>query len=290
MRELAGRNCVITGASRGLGARIASAFWHAGASLLLTARSESELRQVATRLPSAADQRVAVLPVDLAEPHAAERIAAEADATLGAPQVLVNNAAVQGPIGRTWTTDAQGWAETFSIDVLAPVALCRRIIPRMASGVAARGRAKIINLSGGGATSPRANFAAYASAKAALVRFSETLAEEARDLGIDVNCVAPGAMDTAMLRSILEAGSDAAGEREVRLAAEARSKGTDALDRAAALCVFLASSRSDGITGKLISAVWDPWPELDAHVDDLQASDVYTLRRVVPSDRGLGWG
>ena len=66
--------------------------------------------------------------------------------------------------------------------------------------------ASILNLSGGGATGPRANFTAYASAKAALVRFSETLAEEVRGQGVTVNCIAPGAMKTAMLAEVLKGG------------------------------------------------------------------------------------
>ena len=56
-----------------------------------------------------------------------------------------------------------------------------------------------------------------------------------------------------------------------------------------AAAVFLASAASDGISGKLLSAVWDPWETLASHRDDLR-SDIYTLRRIVPKDRGLPWG
>jgi len=56
------------------------------------------------------------------------------------------------------------------------------------------------------------------------------------------------------------------------------------------LCVFLASSASDGITGKLISAIWDPWESLQDHLSDLKQNDIYTLRRIVPQDRGKEWG
>jgi 3-oxoacyl-[acyl-carrier protein] reductase len=68
-----------------------------------------------------------------------------------------------------------------------------------------------------------------------------------------------------------------------------RAGGTP-LERGAALAVYLASGASDGITGRLLSAVWDPWETLEARRDDLDASDVYTLRRVVPKDRGYTWG
>jgi NAD(P)-dependent dehydrogenase (short-subunit alcohol dehydrogenase family) len=286
MSVLAGRNCIITGASRGLGARVAAAFWEAGASLFLVARSTSTLQEVVGRLPGRAGQRVAILPIDLADAAAPERVAGEAERALGAPDVLVNNAAIQGPIGRTWELEASGWAETLSVNLLAPVRLCRHVVPAMAQ----RGAGKIIALSGGGATAPRANFAAYASSKAGLIRFCETLAEETRGLGIDVNCVAPGAMDTAMLAAIIDAGPSAAGQREIELALKAKEAGGDTLERAASLCVFLASAASDGITGKLISAVWDPWDQLRTHLQELRRSDVYTLRRIVPADRGFQWG
>ena len=62
------------------------------------------------------------------------------------------------------------------------------------------------------------------------------------------------------------------------------------MSRVAELCQFLTSSAADGITGKLISAIWDPWLELPHHLDELNDSDIYTLRRVVPKDRGKTWG
>jgi 3-oxoacyl-[acyl-carrier protein] reductase len=156
--------------------------------------------------------------------------------------------------------------------------------------MAKTGRGKVINLSGGGAASPRANFTAYATAKAGLVRFSETLSEETRDAGVDVNCIAPGAMDTEMLSEVVKAGAAAAGQKEYDLALKVSKTAGNSLERAAALCVFLASEASDGITGKLISAIWDPWETLAEHLGELQKTDIYTLRRIVPKDRGMNWG
>ena len=156
--------------------------------------------------------------------------------------------------------------------------------------MARAGRGKIINLSGGGATGPRPNFSAYATTKAGLVRFSETAAEETRELGIEINCIAPGAMDTGLTVEILRSGPSGAGQKEYESALKVRERGPAALGRAADLCVFLASSASDGITGKLISAVWDPWETLPKFLSDLRETDIYTLRRIVPKDRGRDWG
>jgi 3-oxoacyl-[acyl-carrier protein] reductase len=121
------------------------------------------------------------------------------------------------------------------------------------------------------------------------VRFSETLAEELRAHRIDVNAMAPGALNTRMLDEVLAAGPDRVGQSFYERAVEQQRSGGVPLERPAALAVWLASAASDGVTAKLLSAVWDPWPELPQHLDDL-ASDVYTLRRIVPSDRGLDWG
>jgi NAD(P)-dependent dehydrogenase (short-subunit alcohol dehydrogenase family) len=286
VNELEGLNCLITGACRGLGRKLATTYWQAGASLFLTARSSQALDGVAASLPARAGQNVAVFPADLADPEVPARIVDECRRFFASLEILVNNAATQGPIGVTWENDSQEWLRTIRVDLLAPVEICRLCVPWMA----ARRRGKVINLSGGGAASPRPRFSAYAAAKAALVRFSETLAEEARELGIDVNCVAPGAMDTDMLNAILTVGAEKSGAGEHRRAKDARKGGEDAMEKAAALCTFLASPASDGITGKLLSAVWDPWESLADHREDLAGSDVYTLRRILPKDRGWDWG
>lgn len=286
MTLLAERNCLITGASRGLGATIATAFWEAGASLLLVARSASALADLAACLPSRPKQTIFTFVADLSDPLAPEQIIADARQKFDKLDVLVNNAGILGPTGPLWDNDWDAWQEALRVNLFAPVALCRLCV----SWMARRRSGKILNISGGGATGPRANFSAYATAKAGLVRFSETMAVETRDLNIDVNCVAPGALDTAMTAAVLASGPDSVGQREYDLALNVRKTGGASRERAAALCVFLASAASDSITGKLISAVWDPWGALPEHLGELQQMDVYTLRRIVPADRGLTWG
>jgi 3-oxoacyl-[acyl-carrier protein] reductase len=87
----------------------------------------------------------------------------------------------------------------------------------------------------------------------------------------------------------LAAGPDLIGSAFHARARQHKQDGGVPLSKGAELCVFLASRLSDGITGKLISAAWDPWKTLPEHLADLNATDVYTLRRIVPEDRGLAW-
>src|SRR6202012_1631851 len=148
---------------------------------------------------------------------------------------------------------------------------------------------KIIILSGGGATSPLPGISAYAASKAAIVRFTETLALEMREWKIDVNAIAPGALMTRLTDQLLEAGPqriDAALHARI---ARLKQEGGTPLSVGAELCGYLASAESDGLTGRLIAAPWDPWPFSEEHKREIGESDIYTLRRIVPKDRGRTW-
>lgn len=286
MNSLFNKSVLITGASGGLGSQLARAFWSAGAHLMLVGRALQPLEDLGASLGGRPGQKILTLGVDLRKPEAPLQVLAEAKKHFDQLDVLINNAGVQGPIGPCWENDWEDWQETLTINLLVPAALCRLFIPWMVE----RGGGKIINLSGGGATGPRPYFTAYATAKAALVRFSETLAAETKPLGIDVNCVAPGAMATSLLAGLAAAGPEKAGRQEYEQARQVLQNEQDQTVRAVGLCVFLASTAGDGITGKLISAVWDPWETLPDHRGDLEKTDIYTLRRIVPQDRRLGWG
>jgi 3-oxoacyl-[acyl-carrier protein] reductase len=281
---LEGKRAIVTGASRGLGVAIARAFWDAGSSLLLVARSGAALASLRDSLPRVPGQEAHCAVADLGAPEAASTVLAAARARWESLDVLVNNAAQQGPIGRAWENDWKEWQQALRVHLLGPIALCRAVAPWMA----ARKAGKIINISGGGATSARPNFSSYAVAKTGLVRFSECLAAELRGDRVDVNCIAPGAMNSEMTRAVLRAGPEAAGVEYEQARKVALEGGADA-GRAAALCVFLASAESDGISGRLLSALWDPWQGLAARRAELEASDIYTLRRIVPRDRGKTW-
>lgn len=282
-----GTTWVITGASGGLGRALARKSWAEGASLFLVDCRQGLLEALAASLPPPGheQQRIVLFPCDLGCAEQLSAVSGEVARGFDTPTILVNNAAVLGPIGPIWENDMPQWELAIRVNLLAPAALCRAAIPAMR----ARGYGKIINISGGGATAPRPNFSAYATTKAGLVRLTEVLAHETRGTGIDVNCIAPGAMNTQLLDQVLEAGPSRAGATEFERAQRQAAEGGMSPDRAADLVVFLASHASDGITGRLISAVWDPWPTLAERRAELQDSDIYTLRRITPEDRGRKW-
>jgi 3-oxoacyl-[acyl-carrier protein] reductase len=284
---LAGRSAVITGANQGLGRAIAERFVRAGASVLLTARGADLLDRTAAELAPLAvrpGQRVRTRVADVSDAAACDATAAQALAELDNPCVLVNNAGVYGPFGLIEDNDWAEWVKAIEINLFGTVLMCRAFLPHMR----AANYGKIVNLSGGGATAPLPRISSYAAAKAAVVRFTETLAEETRGAGIDVNAVAPGALNTRLMDEMLAAGPEKVGGAFFEKMTKTRAAGGTPLEKGADLAVYLASAASDGITGRLISAAWDDWAGLSDRREQLAGSDIYTLRRITPDDRG-GW-
>jgi NAD(P)-dependent dehydrogenase (short-subunit alcohol dehydrogenase family) len=287
-RVLGGRAAIITGANQGLGLAIAKAYVAAGAGVFLCARNAALLDRARNEVAGLAvpGQRVAAMAADVSSPADVERVASAALEVFDQVHVLVNNAGIYGPMGLIEAVDWDAWVEAIEINLFGSILMCRALLPHLRM----RRYGKIIQLSGGGATNPLPRISAYAASKAAVVRFAETLAEETRECGIDVNAIAPGALNTRLLDEVLAGGPARVGQPFYDRALQQKEQGGAPLDRGADLAVFLGSAASDGITGKLLSAVWDPWESLGDHRGDLQRTDVYTLRRVVPADRKLTWG
>ena len=287
-KVLADRCAIITGASQGLGFEIAKKYLEAGANLVICARNESLLEKSSQALRKLAgnSRSVIALPADVSKSRDAAMLVDIALKEFGRLDILVNNAAVAGPCGATESVNWDEWVRAIEINLLGPVLLSRAVLPHFKQA----GYGRIIQLSGGGATSPLPNLSAYAASKAAIIRFIETLAEETRRYHIGINAIAPGALNTRMLDEFIAAGPEKMGREFHEQTLQQKKNGGVPLHKGAELAVFLGSALSDGITGKLISAVWDDWNALPNHLDELNCSDVYTLRRIVPKDRGITWG
>lgn len=283
--KLAGLNALITGGSQGLGRAIAETFVREGASVMLCARDAALLETTRAELTAIAapGQQVLARACDVSSKQQVNDLAAHAIAEFGAVHVLVNNAGIYGPLGPTESVPLDEWRRAIEINLFGVLLPCRALIPHFKSA----GRGKIIIISGGGATNPLPNISSYAASKAAVVRLMETLSEELKAHHIDVNAVAPGALKTRMMQEVLDAGPDKVGAEFFAKNLKWAETGATPPALAANLCAYLASVESDGVTGRLISAQWDPWKTLHTHKDEF--GDIYTLRRIVPEDRGKKW-
>lgn len=262
---------LITGASRGIGKAMATHFVREGAHVALLARRWPDADSI---VPPIGGPKVLTFCCDVGRPHEVDTVVQKVLLEFGKIDVLVNNAGILGPIGLLAENNLDEWIETVKVNLLGTVICMRAVLPHMMS----RRKGCIINLSGGGAVSPRPRFSAYGASKAAVVRLTESIAAEVREFQIRVNAIAPGAVNTRILEQILEAG-DKAG-REFSEAVQRQREGGVPPDSAAELAVFLASPAAAGITGRLISAVWDDWKSLPDRLNELADSALFTVRRI----------
>jgi UDPglucose 6-dehydrogenase len=280
-RSLGGYVCVVSGSSRGLGREIAGALARRGASIALCARHADAVLGVADELRAAHGVPVHAGVLDVTDRHAVSEWAESTLQSVGAPDVLINNAGVLGPVGRLDQLDLGDWRQALDINLVGAATLSAAFLPSMIE----RRRGAIINLSGGGIGGPRppGYMSAYTTAKAGLVVLTETLGEELAPFKIRVYAVAPGAMATQLMRPVLDAGPEAAGARLYELTRQiydpASPAPTQLPSELAELLVFLVTERPEWLSGKLLSAKWDTLQSLQ-HGEGDQEPSRFNLRRI----------
>ena len=270
--QLDDRVCLIAGASGVIGQTVAREFLQQGARLALTYQSNlpAEFATWKKREPD----RVLTLRFDIRNRLQMKLAFAEAIRQFGRLHALVNCTGVLGPVGPTAEVSEDDWATAVEINLLGSFYLTRAVLPLMLE----QGGGKIIHFSGGGAAYARPFYTAYSASKAALVRFVESLAEELRGSKIEVNAIAPGPVESRMweqMRQVVKPDP-----RTLEELKHMEETGGIPPERAAALAVFLASDRSNGLTGRLISAVHDDWAGLGSRIEEVMHSEAGTLRRV----------
>lgn len=285
--KLKGLNALITGGSQGLGKSIAEHYLREGANIVVCARNANELAATRDELAQLAGvgQKIFAKLCDVSCEAQVRELVGFTLSELGSLQALVLNAGVYGPMGPTESVDITEWRRAIDINLFGVLLPCRSVIPYFKQVK----RGKVVILSGGGATKAMPNISSYAASKAAVVRLMETLAEELKSFNVDVNAIAPGALATRLLDEVIAAGPDRVGAAYFEKNRLLKENGATPLQLGAGLAVYLASADSNGITGKLISAQWDPWSTLHTYREQLQESDIYCLRRIVPEDRGQKW-
>ena len=276
---LSGKVAIVTGAGRGIGRAISLAFAKKGTDLILVSRTLQEVLNTATQVENLGRRAIAI-KADISNKNDVIHVIDRSLKEFGKVDILVNNAGILGPVGLMIDNDPDEWVKTINVNLLGTFFCCKAVLPHMIK----RQKGKIINISGGGAAYPRPRFSAYATSKTAIVRLTETLAEEVKEFNIDINVIAPGAVNTKMWKAILEAG-DKAGEKALNDARELEKTGGVSDETPASLAVFLASDHSNGLTGRLISAVWDDWQNMRNQINSIMSTDMYTLRRMIPQKK-----
>ena len=279
---------LITGASKGLGYEIAKSYLKHGSNLVICSSNAASIKKSYLKLKKIKkkNQKIFYLAIDVSSPKQVRELVKFTIQKFKKIDILINNAGIYGPKGYIEKVNWNDWVRTIEINLFGSILLCREVMPYFKKN----NKGKIVQLSGGGAASPSPRISGYAVSKVGIVRFIENLSAEVKKYNIDINAVAPGAINTNMLKEVLAAGPKKIGIYYYKKALKQKKLGGSSFKEACDLILFLGSKYSDGITGKLVSALWDDWKNWPKYKKILKNSDIYTLRRITTKDRGFNWG
>ncbi len=265
---------VITGGAGGIGQAVSAGFGFLGARIIILGKSRGNFKILQKNLGKKI--KLEFYAVEVSKERQVWEAVKKIIAKHHKIDVLINAAGILGPVGQFHTNPLKDWSRVISVNLIGTANVCHAVLPYMVK----QKQGKIINFSGGGSVNPFPNFSGYAVSKAAIVRFTENLAAEYRASNIQVNAVAPGAVNTKFLKNTLAAGKKQAGESYYTKALAQKQNGGDSPLLAAGLIDFLC--RPDNLlTGKLISAKWDDWKKFTAKdIELLNNNSEYTLRRI----------
>ena len=279
MSSLLGKCAIVTGGSRGIGFTIAQKLISEGAKVVICSRNKSELEKAVKLLNHKAASVFGKL-CDVSKANECRNLIMFAKSKLKKIDILVNNAGVYGPIGPLEKIDVNEWKKAMEINLLGVIYCSHFVIPNMKKNKGG----KIINLCGAGIGSSKTmpNFTSYYTSKGAIAAFTEVLAEELKNKNIQVNCISPGAVNTYLNEYLIKQGREKSGDEVYNQALRQKKEGGTSPNLAAELVAFLASDKADNISGRLLSAKWNP-PLVLKKVKNL-SSNLFKLRRI---DEGL---
>jgi NAD(P)-dependent dehydrogenase (short-subunit alcohol dehydrogenase family) len=284
--ELNGKVILVTGGTHGIGKTTVTRCLEQGADVAFCARNREEVEsEVAVHSAQAGNERVMGFTADVADEPMMEDGLVQVIERFGRVNGLIHSAGIYGPIGNTLDVPLDEWMNTIRINLGGSV-VATRVIARYLKG---NGGGRIVLFSGGGAASPFPNYSAYGCSKAAVVRLVETLSIELSPFGVEINCVAPGFVATRLHQETLSAGPETVGKEFFARTAEVIEKGGVSPDVGASCASYLVSDLAAGITGRFVAAPYDDYRAWPTHLDEIADSDFFTLRRIIPRDRGQDW-
>jgi NAD(P)-dependent dehydrogenase (short-subunit alcohol dehydrogenase family) len=273
-QPLAGQVALVTGSGRGLGRAYAIALAKAGATVAMTARTESEIQSVQREIEQHGGHALAI-SVDVTDKNALEKLVTTIEQQLGPIDLLVNNAGVLRAVGRVTDIDADDWWREVEINLRGAFLCSQAVLP----GMITRKHGRIINMVSVGGLFAVDCFSAYCTSKSALIRFSECLAIENKEYDIFVFAINPGNVRTSMTEYLRD--SEIVGQRAPWMQQTWRHRFADATDtpmeRSVILILQLAAGQADALSGRYIDAEEDLTKLLD-HSEEIQTKDLYTLR------------
>jgi 3-oxoacyl-[acyl-carrier protein] reductase len=236
MFELNGRSALVTGASGGIGAGIARAFVQCGAQVAVTGTREAALQTLKAEL----GDKCFVAVADLAKPDSADALVKEAEARMGALDVLVNNAGLNRDMLSMRLSD-QDWQAVIDVDLTAAFRLSRAAL----RGMVKRRWGRIIGIGSVVGLIGNAGQANYAAAKAGLVALMKSIAQEVATRGITCNVIAPGYIRTPMTEKLTE-------DQRTKILARVPIDRLGEPKDIAAAAVYLASEEASYVTGQVL--------------------------------------
>ena len=276
IKKLQSKKIIITGGSMGIGLAVAKECVLNGAEVIIAARNRIDLEKANYEVNKLSESNHLSYSLDVSDINSVKEFAEWLKSKEIKVDGLVNCAGILGPIGKTTDVDMNEFTEVINVNLLGTVYMCN-----IFSSLFSKDKyKKIVNFSGGGGASPFPNYSAYASSKAAIIRFTENIALELAKEKFDINCVAPGFVVTRLHQQTLSAGSEKVGNSYYDNTNKQIEDGGVPPEIAAELCSFLLSNDSDGITGKFISAPWDPWKDKDFQMKLREDDDFAALRRI----------
>jgi len=196
---------------------------------------------------------------------------------------LINNAGIYGDIGNFEYSNMKSWKRAIEVNLIGSVNFIKYCLPHFKKK---KIKSKIIQLSGGGAAGPSPGFSSYGASKAAIVRFVETISIEIKKYNIDINAIAPGPINTRMIDQALHKGKSKLEINEYNKILRQKKNGGAGYQSVIKLINYLLSEKANGISGKLISALWDNY-ELLNKFNTKKYSEIFTLRRRTGKDIGI---
>ena len=273
MNDFSGKYVIVTGGSKGIGKAIATNFFERGATVLICARKKEDVDAISREIDPTG-KRFFGITADVSKISDCRWLINFALKKFGTIDILINNAGIYGEIGEFTRADLKKWTKTIETNVFGTVYCTRFVLPIMKK----QKKGKIVNLAGGGIGGKKAlpNFSAYYTSKIAVSGFTEPLATEIGVLGIQVNCISPGSVNTGITDYLIAQGQKKAGLQMYNDALKQKKEGESSTEQITSLVAFLCSPEADHISGRLLSAKWDRTDILKK----LKKNDLFKLRRI----------